>query len=118
MILKLPLYMFVAFYITWIFYLAVMNLKRARDAGSITKVAYRFGLPLLYIGLLIDLLVNVIFVTILFLEIPKECLITQRLKRHANGPDGWRRSMAIWLAKNLLDTFDPSGVHVKIDPRP
>ncbi|WP_431477844.1 hypothetical protein [Massilia eburnea] len=109
-----------SFYLLWILYLAVMNLQRARDNGTITPAAYRLGLPLLYVGLLVDCLVNVIPVSALFLELPREFLVTQRLTRHANAEGGWRKGLAIWFAKNLLDTFDPSGQHVRIlvDQRP
>lgn len=102
-----------SFYLLWILYLAVMNLQRARDNGTITRAAYRLGLPLLYGGLLVDCLVNVIPVSMLFLELPRECLVTQRLTRHAHDVDGWRKRLAIWFAYNLLDTYDPSGKHVK-----
>lgn len=105
---------FASFYLLWILYLAVMNLQRARDNGTITRPAYRLGLPLLYVGLLVDCLVNVIPVSVLFLELPRECLVTQRLTRHANSVDSWRKRLALWFANNLLDTFDPSGRHVHI----
>lgn len=103
-----------SFYLLWILYLAVMNLQRARDSGAITRAAYRLGLPLLYVGLLVDCLVNVVPVSVLFFELPREFLVTQRLTRHANARSGWRKRLAIWFAKNLLDTFDPSGQHVRI----
>jgi hypothetical protein len=105
---------FASFYVLWILYLAVMNLQRAHDAGTITRPAYCLGLPLLYLGLLVDFLVNVFPVTVLFLELPRELLVTARLTRYANGPDGWRKRLALWFAHNLLDTFDPSGQHVHI----
>jgi len=104
---------FASFYVLWVLYLAVMNLQRARDAGTLGRAAYCLGLPLLYLGLLVDFLVNVLPVSVLFLELPREMLVTQRLTRHANDVDGWRKRLAIWFAYNLLDTFDPSGKHVK-----
>lgn len=111
-LLTFTLWAFGSYYVTWILYQAVMNLKRARDAGTIPKAAYYLGLPVLYLGLLVDCLVNVVFVTPLFLELPKEFLITQRLKRHYYFGKGWRRSLAAWFAANLLDPFDPDGNHV------
>lgn len=99
-------------YICWIMYQAVMNLKRARDAGTLPKPAYYLGLPLLYFGLLIDFLSNIGPTSIIFLELPREFLVTQRLTRHAFGEPGWRRDLARWFAANLLDPFDPDGSHV------
>jgi hypothetical protein len=100
-------------YICWIFYLAIMNLQRARNANLLTPIAYKFGLPILYTGLLIDFLVNIFGLTIMFLDLPKEWLVTSRLTRYWNGSIGWRHSLAHWYAINLLDNFDPSGKHIK-----
>lgn len=36
---------FLTVYALWIFYLAVMNLKRANDAGKLSKPAKFFGTP-------------------------------------------------------------------------
>ena len=113
-ILQAAAWGFASFYLLWVLYLAVMNLQSARDAGTLGRPAYCLGLPLLYLGLLVDFLVNVLPVTVLFLELPRELLVTARLTRYANGPDGWRKRLALWFAHNLLDTFDPSGQHVHI----
>jgi len=99
------------FYATWLFYLAVMNLKRAKDAGTLSTTALVMGYPLLLIGLALDCLLNLTVMTVLLLELPKELLVTARLKRHA-PEQTWRGSVARWLAKHLLDTFDPSGKHI------
>lgn len=108
------LYSLLLVYLLWLFYLAVMNLKRARDDGTISRVALWLGYPILVVGLLLDWLVNVLIFTVLFLDAPGEPyeLVTGRLKRHAYGPEGWRRKFARWFADHLLDPFDPSGRHV------
>lgn len=100
-------------YALWIFYLAVMNLQRARDANLLSRTAYVMGLPVLYAGLLIDFATNMLPMTILFVEMPREALVTARLTRHINDGEGWRKSLALWLCINLLDQFDPRGYHVK-----
>lgn len=100
------------FYITWLFYLAVMNLKRAKDAGTLSKVALVMGYPILLVGLVLDALLNVTVMTVLFLEPPREWLVTARLKRHAEVFGPWRGDLARWFAKHLLDVFDPSGKHI------
>jgi len=99
-------------YLLWLLYLAVMNLQRARDAGTLSKVALYLGLPLLYFGLLVDFLVNVLVMTVVLLEIPREWLVTSRLKRHKATGSGWRHAIAVWFGENLLDAFDPSGKHI------
>lgn len=104
---------FLGLWLLWVFYLAVMCLKRARDAGTLTKTAYALGQPVLIIGLLIDMLVNFTIVSIIFLEPPMEILVTSRLKRHIESDDGWRTTLARWFCATLLDSFDPSGSHCR-----
>lgn len=112
-LLAAPVAAFAAMYVLWVFYLAVMNLQRARDSGALTGAAYALGLPILYIGLAIDCFVNITVLTILFLEIPEEALVTARLSRHINDSSGYRLALASWFCTNLLDAFDPSGCHCK-----
>lgn len=105
------LLMLAGLYGLWVFYLAVMNLKRAKDAGTLRPVARVLGYPVLVVGLLIDLAVNVAVFTVLLLELPREALVTSRLKRHIAARRGWRYQVARWVCAELLDTFDPSGAH-------
>lgn len=99
-------------YLLWLFFLAVMNLQRARDSGTLSRPAFYLGMPLLYLGLVIDFLVNTFVATIVFLEVPKEVTLTARLSRHISG-SGYRKRLAKWVCTNLLDAFDPSGCHCK-----
>lgn len=98
-------------YVTWTMYLAVMALKRARDAGSLTRTATILGYPMLFIGYLFDFAVNVLVCTPLLLELPRETTVTARLKRH-KAAGGWRGRVAAWVGDHLLDPFDPSGRHI------
>ena len=102
---------FGSFYLLWILYLAVMNLKRVKDAGLISPLALTLGYPVLFIGYLLDVLVNITVLTLVLLELPKELTVTARLKRHNRTSTGWRKSVAVWF-EPLLDPFDPSGDHI------
>ena len=88
------------------FYLACMNLSKARSEGTLSTVAYIVGYPVL-----LDFLVNVVVFTVILFEWPKELTVTRRLKRHIKL-GGWRAKVAAWLAKYILDPFDPSGRHI------
>jgi hypothetical protein len=103
---------FISIYMLWIHYLAVMNLKRCRDAGQLTGFVRYPAYLALASGLLWDLFVNVFICTFMFLELPKETTVTSRLKRHINS-EGWRSTEAAWICQNLLNRFDPSGNHCK-----
>ena len=111
-ILWLPFSSIQAVYLLWILYLAVMNLKRARDAGKLSKVAATLGYPILFAGYLLDFMVNVVVLSVVLLEVPKETTVTARLRRHANGPDTYRKKLSLWVAHHFLDVFDPSGKHI------
>lgn len=107
------LYLFagsVSFYALWIFFLAAMNLKRVYDAGQLVGKAYYMGVPVMAFGLWLDWFCNVVFMSVIMLELPQENTVTDRLKRHIKG-DGYRKAVALWF-EPILDPFDPSGDHV------
>lgn len=99
-------------WVLFILYAAVMNLKRARDEGKMTVPMNILGTPVLFIGLLLDALVNIFVFTLILLELPQEFLVTSRLSRHIKKT-GWRARVAKWFCTNLLDSLDPSGCHCK-----
>lgn len=104
-------YCLLTFWMLWVFYLAMMSLWRAQRAGTIGRVAFIPGYFTLLIGVLLDVLVNVTLMSIVFLELPSQWLVTQRLKYHNLHGQGWRQRLARWVCKNLLDAFDPTGCH-------
>jgi len=95
-----------------VFYIAVMNIKRVRDRGELTKLMYVFGVPMLWIGLVLDLIANVLIFTVLFLELPKEPLVTGRLKRHKYHGTGWRHRLALFFEKHIDPFEDKPGGHI------
>ena len=105
--MKYLLYAFIWFYVLWILYLGVMQLKRARDNGTLSKAALVMGYPLVIIGYLLDILFNWVIGTILFLELPKNGVFTSHLNRHYLK-DTWRGKIATWICRELLNTFDPN----------
>ena len=105
------LFTLLALYVLWLFYLAVMNLYRAKKAKTISWPALMLGYPILIIGALLDLLVNVLIMSLVFLEPPRELLVTQRLARHIKTAKGWRAKLAYLICHHLLNAFDPSGDH-------
>jgi hypothetical protein len=105
----------VAFLVLWllaVFYFAVMNIKRVRDRGELTPFMYAIGFPMLWIGLVLDLLANVLVFTVLFLELPREPLVTGRLKRHKYHGTGWRHRLALFFERHLDPFDDKPGGHI------
>jgi hypothetical protein len=108
--LNLTLAAFALTYCLYVFYAAVMNIKRVRDAGKLTAVGKCLGYPTLVIGLVLDLAVNVFVMSVVLLEVPKEWTVTSRLKRHQSSA-GWRLAV-VKLFEPVLDPLDPSGDHI------
>jgi hypothetical protein len=98
------------FYALWILFLAVMNLARAKQDGTLSRTALILGTPILLVGFALDCFINVFVMTVVLLELPQELTVSERLKRHNRG-DGWRKAIAQW-AEPLLDPFDPKGDHI------
>lgn len=98
-------------YALYVFYSAVMNIKRVRDMGKLTTFGKVLGYPTLYIGLFLDLVVNLLVMTVVLLELPQEFTVTSRLKRHHKESTGWRLAVVKFF-EPVLDPLDPSGDHI------
>ena len=99
--------------VLWLLFLAVMNLKRAKEAGELSTVAMIFGYPWVWLGYLVDAYCNALLFTLLLWELPRwkdgEILVTDRLKRTRRTGTGWRRSVAEFFVQ-LLNPFDPGHI--------
>lgn len=107
----IALYVLLATYLLYVWYCAIMNIKRVRDAGKLTWFGKVLGYPTLAIGLALDLFVNVTLMTVLLLELPQELTVTSRLKRHYRNSSGWRLAVVKFF-ESVLDDLDPSGDHI------
>jgi len=114
--MKFALAYIVGIYVLYIYYLAVMNLKRAIDDGlapaPMKWLGYTVVLPP---AVLLDWLMNIALSAPL-LDFPAWWgeLVTGRLKRYAYEPkhhDTWRQAFAVRFAL-ILDAADPSGKHI------
>ena len=95
----------------WGMYVLVMGIYRAHLAKRMTPVTLALSLPFVALGYIMDVLANVTIASAVFVEIPREMLVTDRLKRHINHGAGWRQSLARYVCDHMLDMFDPSGNH-------
>jgi len=97
----------------WLFYLATMNLWAVELVGKQTRFAANCAKPVMWIGAVLGFLVNVLVMSVLLLEFPRETAVSPRLARHLHKakPD-YRTRFARWFADHLLDAYDPRGVHI------
>jgi hypothetical protein len=106
------IYIVLLLWVLWNFYLAVMSLFRARENGTLSLPAKVLGYPTLFIGVLLDAFVNVVIMSVVFLELPQEWLVTKRLARLIKvectcADCSWRKELATWICQHLLNPFDP-----------
>ena len=98
-------------YAFFIMYVASMAMIRAHAEKKLNGVLWVLCLPFVAISIVLDFINNVTLFTILFAELPREWLVTARLKRHAKQQT-FRGKMARWLGDILLNPFDHTGDHL------
>ena len=98
------------FMITFVCYVAIMSANERKDAilAGHWSLRWTFLLVILPLGLVFDILLNWVVLTIAFLEIPQEFLATARIVRHKYHSTHWRQDQAHWWCKNWLTVFDPA----------
>lgn len=98
-------------YLFFIMYVASMGMIRAHAEGKLNGVLWVLCLPFVAISLFLDLINNLTVFSLIFAELPKEWLVTDRLKRHAKE-NTFRGKLARWIADTILNSFDHSGNHI------
>lgn len=92
---------------TFVFFVAIMKMREIKDHifllhGSVRWICYL----ILFIGLILDTLLNWIVLTVAFAELPREFLSTSRVIRHKYHSTHWRQDQALWWCRNFLSPFD------------
>lgn len=100
-----------AFWVLWVLFLAVMNLQEAKDSNTLPKPILIPSYFTLWVGLIVDFLVQITFATVLWLELPRELTVSGRVARLIATGSGYRKNLAIWFRDNMLKPFDRSGGH-------
>lgn len=95
------------FVATFVFFVAIMKMREIQDEinqlhGSVRWVCYF----ILFVGLILDVLLNWVVLTVAFMEPPQEFLSTARVIRHKYYSTHWRQDQAYWWCKNFLTPFD------------
>lgn len=102
-----------ASYILWDQYIVLMGLKRVKESGKLTRTMKVLGFPRVVFGMSLDVYVNFFVITVVLFELPKwgEWTVSERLSRHFDHSTGWRFAFSSWVLSEMLDAFDPSGLH-------
>ena len=90
-------------------YLAAINFyEHWRDTS---KLMVFIASPVLLTMLICDFLMQMTLFSLIFLDIPRDFLVTQRLIRYRAHADGWRKHWADEICTRALNPFDPSKHH-------
>jgi hypothetical protein len=100
----------VATWVLWALYVFWMGIYRAYLDKRLVGINKVLAFPIWAIAIGVDVGFNIFLATILFLDLPREFLLTDRLKRYRKG-FGWRSRVAEWICDRVLDVFDPRGDH-------
>jgi succinate-acetate transporter protein len=97
----------------WVLYVFTMAIYRAKLSKRLGKISTALALPFVLLAVIVDFVANMTVATVLFLDLPREPLVTARLQRYLSTCDvlGWRYILAKLICNNLLDIFDPTGNH-------
>jgi hypothetical protein len=101
--------------LTFLLYGFVMAVSRAKLNNTLSPGIKFFSYPWYFIGLLLDFSLNVFWGTLVFLQPPRDVLLTGRLIRIKKTGQGWRLKLATWICEELLDPLDPKGCHCRTD---
>jgi phosphate/sulfate permease len=97
---------------TWLLYLAGMAIDRAKDEDrSLPELSAYLSILFAPLASFHNFLNNMLPMTALFLDLPRELATTKRMNRYADGPDGLRKKGALAIREQLLNVFDWRGIH-------
>ena len=108
----LVVHMFVVPFVLWVGYLASTHLDKLRVTGMLSPRARQMGAVVVGLTGIVDVYANFTSAMMWFLELPRELLVTQRLKRYIRQPDNWRSRWAEDVGVDLLNAADRTGNHL------
>ena len=95
-------------FVTFILYSAIVHFDINKDKLYEKSLFVRWTCyAILFIGLVFDSLLNWLFLTITYCELPKEFLSTSRIRRHKFNSGGFRYIQSLWWCENWLTPLYP-----------
>ena len=100
--------------VLWCFYLAIMNLVTVRDGPGLNTESKKLGLLILIPGYISDALCNIVWATLITLQLPRELTVTSRLQKLVDqSQDTYQRRLALRVAVKLLNPYSHEP-HIRI----
>ena len=97
----------------WILYVAMMNIDRAMEIKELPLQAKLLVYPTKFVFDFVEIVANSFVCTLIFLDLPKEFTVSDRLRRYYEKQEqaGWRMVLVNFV-KPMLDPFDHKGPHI------
>lgn len=98
----------------WFYYVGSASLLDIRQRHDVKWYVKIFAIPPLLLGAILDIILNILLASIIFVDLPREWLFTDRLIRYRNDPSytlTWRDDFASFICEHYLNPFDDSGDH-------
>ena len=94
--------------LAFLFYGYVFTMSVKDRYKELSRIAQAVSIPAVLLSYLLDVLLNVILLSVLFLEVPQEVTITHRMKRwkQMTGSHPRRAKLATSVCR-VLNLFDP-----------
>lgn len=108
----LTLYVFVLIEVLWTVFGFYMCMRAAWLAKTLGKTAIALGILPLVVGLVADVLFNLI-ASVIFLQWMPTWTLSARIQQLVNAGSGWRKTLALWAAR-LLNSVSLGGPHIVI----
>ena len=105
-----PLFLVAWLWLFFLLYIGAMGIMRAYHAKQLNVWLYVMCLPFLVIAYLYAVLSNLTIVSIIYVELPKQLTVTERLKKHIDSQT-WRGELSRFICKKILSPFDHTGDH-------
>jgi len=107
------LWLYIAILVTFVFYLAVMNLSENRSEISL-MVKILFAWPVVFGGYIADISLSLLtsLLALLIGDLPHEILFTSKMNRWEEL-GGIRQKIALWFCREMLNKFAPNNHHCR-----
>ena len=97
----------------WILYVSMMNIDRAMELGELPWQAKLMVYPTKFVFDMVEVVANTIVCTLIFLDLPKEFTVSDRLRRYYEDQNQAKwRMVLVNFVKPMLDPFDHKGPHI------
>jgi uncharacterized membrane protein YhaH (DUF805 family) len=94
-------------------YVYVMGVKRTRDRKTLTPLVYALSLPILAIGMTVDVLLNQFYFAVICFDFTHWGTVTSRMKKYKYAEaSAWKKKVSAWVEKHIDDFEDAPNGHI------